>query len=189
MIAKWNLSHRKSREESVKAVNMLACWRARPVFPHGNRDHFRLGLCYRAEEQAVSPTERKSKKKVVVVGSGWAGLGSAHHLCKQVFLNSFFDFLLIFKWALNFVLEFGFRDLMLLFLKVVMNLDGKLSLLALMMLVFVVINDCFLIMLIHFVRNYEFFIVFVLVKKCEVGICLLHYVSIRIFRGNLIVNL
>ncbi|TYJ03570.1 hypothetical protein E1A91_A12G037500v1 [Gossypium mustelinum] len=27
--------------------------------------------------------KKKKKKKVVVVGSGWAGLGAAHHLCKQ----------------------------------------------------------------------------------------------------------
>ncbi|XP_052879091.1 uncharacterized protein LOC108479378 isoform X2 [Gossypium arboreum] len=27
--------------------------------------------------------DKKKKKKVVVVGSGWAGLGAAHHLCKQ----------------------------------------------------------------------------------------------------------
>ncbi|KAH1072419.1 hypothetical protein J1N35_024747 [Gossypium stocksii] len=29
--------------------------------------------------------KKKKKKKVVVVGSGWAGLGAAHHLCKQGF--------------------------------------------------------------------------------------------------------
>ncbi|KAA3462813.1 Phytoene desaturase 3 [Gossypium australe] len=29
--------------------------------------------------------DKKKKKKVVVVGSGWAGLGAAHHLCKQGF--------------------------------------------------------------------------------------------------------
>lgn len=28
--------------------------------------------------------DKKKQKKVVVVGSGWAGLGAAHHLCKQV---------------------------------------------------------------------------------------------------------
>ncbi|KAK4844539.1 hypothetical protein QYF36_021421 [Acer negundo] len=27
--------------------------------------------------------EEKEKKKIVIVGSGWAGLGAAHHLCKQ----------------------------------------------------------------------------------------------------------
>ncbi|RZS25920.1 hypothetical protein BHM03_00059192 [Ensete ventricosum] len=30
-----------------------------------------------------------SRKKVVVVGAGWAGLASAHHLCKQVRTCSF----------------------------------------------------------------------------------------------------
>ncbi|MBA0743137.1 hypothetical protein Gogos_005855 [Gossypium gossypioides] len=29
--------------------------------------------------------DKKKKKRVVVVGSGWAGLGAAHHLCKQGF--------------------------------------------------------------------------------------------------------
>lgn len=28
-------------------------------------------------------SERQNKKKVVIVGSGWAGLAAAHHLCKQ----------------------------------------------------------------------------------------------------------
>lgn len=43
-------------------------------------------LCCRAENQEVPSNEVSSKKKqkVVVVGSGWAGLGAAHHLCKQV---------------------------------------------------------------------------------------------------------
>ncbi|XP_057769215.1 uncharacterized protein LOC130989276 [Salvia miltiorrhiza] len=63
---------------------MLACWRARPVFPHGPTD-LRRGLCCRAEEQAVALTQRPTKKKIVVVGSGWAGLAAAHHLCKQGF--------------------------------------------------------------------------------------------------------
>ncbi|KAH6777073.1 hypothetical protein C2S52_007495 [Perilla frutescens var. hirtella] len=63
---------------------MLACSRARPVFPHGTAD-FRRRLCCRAQEQAIPLTERQNKKKVLVVGSGWAGLGAAHHLCKQGF--------------------------------------------------------------------------------------------------------
>ncbi|PIN19185.1 Amine oxidase [Handroanthus impetiginosus] len=63
---------------------MLACWRARPVFSKGNRD-LRRGFCCRAEDQTVSFTERQNKKKVVIAGSGWAGFGAAHHLCKQGF--------------------------------------------------------------------------------------------------------
>ncbi|KAL8556501.1 hypothetical protein ACS0TY_004083 [Phlomoides rotata] len=57
---------------------MLACWRARPVFSMGDIN-CRRRFCCRAEEQAAPV------KKVVVVGSGWAGLGAAHHLCKQGF--------------------------------------------------------------------------------------------------------
>ncbi|CAA0807720.1 Unknown protein [Striga hermonthica] len=64
---------------------MLACWRARPVFPRVDQCNFRRGLCCRAEDQAVPFTERRNRKKVVIVGSGWAGLGAAHHLCKQGF--------------------------------------------------------------------------------------------------------
>ncbi|KAI3446283.1 hypothetical protein Pfo_002948 [Paulownia fortunei] len=63
---------------------MLACWRALPVFSNGN-SNFRRGFCSRAEDQTVSLNERQNKKKVVIVGSGWAGLGAAHHLCKQGF--------------------------------------------------------------------------------------------------------
>ncbi|GFP89067.1 v-type proton ATPase subunit b2 [Phtheirospermum japonicum] len=63
---------------------MLACCRTRPVFPNGD-GNFRRGFRCRAEDQTVSLTERQSKKKVVIVGSGWAGLGAAHHLCKQGF--------------------------------------------------------------------------------------------------------
>ncbi|KAG8368061.1 hypothetical protein BUALT_Bualt15G0006200 [Buddleja alternifolia] len=63
---------------------MLACWRARPFLSNGH-SNFRRGFCCRAEDQTVSLTERQNKKKVVIVGSGWAGLGAAHHLCKQGF--------------------------------------------------------------------------------------------------------
>ncbi|KAL7118506.1 hypothetical protein ACP275_02G005900 [Erythranthe tilingii] len=65
---------------------MLACWMARPIFPNCI-SNFRTGFCCRAEDQTVSPAEqhKKKKKKVVIVGSGWAGLGAAHHLCKQGF--------------------------------------------------------------------------------------------------------
>jgi hypothetical protein len=40
------------------------------------------------EEDTVTDEEKKQQKnknkKVVVVGAGWAGLGAAHHLTKQV---------------------------------------------------------------------------------------------------------
>lgn len=69
---------------------MLTCWRARPVFPTGS-SNFRGGLCCRAEDPTVNlGDQRQSKKKVLIVGSGWAGLGAAHHLCKQVFLILFY---------------------------------------------------------------------------------------------------
>ncbi|KAK4401372.1 hypothetical protein Sango_0877900 [Sesamum angolense] len=63
---------------------MLASWRARPVLSNGC-GNFRRGFCCRAEDQSVSVTEPQNKRKVVIVGSGWAGLGAAHHLCKQGF--------------------------------------------------------------------------------------------------------
>ncbi|GFP84797.1 hypothetical protein PHJA_000623500 [Phtheirospermum japonicum] len=63
---------------------MLACWRARPVFPNGD-GNFKRGFHCRAEDQTVFLTGRESKKKVVIVGSGWARLDDTHHLCKQGF--------------------------------------------------------------------------------------------------------
>lgn len=44
------------------------------------------GFCCRAENQEPPSNEIsvKKKHKVVVVGSGWAGLAAADHLCKQV---------------------------------------------------------------------------------------------------------
>lgn len=74
----------KIRKESCcryKLRNMLGCCRVLPAFPNHS---FRRGFCCRAEDQQPVYTERQNKKKVVVVGSGWAGLGAANHLCKQV---------------------------------------------------------------------------------------------------------
>lgn len=46
-------------------------------------------FCCRAESPQITgfdaQEQTKKKKKVLVVGSGWAGLGAAHHLCKQGF--------------------------------------------------------------------------------------------------------
>jgi hypothetical protein len=37
-----------------------------------------------AEETVGNGSAHEKRKKVVVVGAGWAGLGAAHHLSKQV---------------------------------------------------------------------------------------------------------
>ncbi|GFS34665.1 hypothetical protein Acr_00g0035250 [Actinidia rufa] len=61
---------------------MLACWRVTPSLSN----EYRRGFCCRAEDQqTVSNGLVRNKKKVLVVGSGWAGLGAAHHLSKQGF--------------------------------------------------------------------------------------------------------
>ncbi|KAJ4715951.1 Phytoene desaturase [Melia azedarach] len=69
---------------------MLAFWRMTPpalCLSNGNRS----GFCCRASslqshENSDQINDRKSKKKkIVIIGSGWAGLGAAHHLCKQGF--------------------------------------------------------------------------------------------------------
>ncbi|KAI9095343.1 hypothetical protein K1719_026377 [Acacia pycnantha] len=41
--------------------------------------------CGAEPQQGSSNSRDSSPKKVVVVGSGWAGLGAAHHLCNQGF--------------------------------------------------------------------------------------------------------
>ncbi|GAB2218068.1 hypothetical protein Droror1_Dr00001285 [Drosera rotundifolia] len=54
----------------------------------------RASFCCRAESNVTTTsepnndliqTQKKDKTRVIVVGSGWAGLGAAHHLCKQGF--------------------------------------------------------------------------------------------------------
>ena len=42
------------------------------------------GWAVRAEAGAAESAAGEERKKVVVVGAGWAGLGAAHHLTKQV---------------------------------------------------------------------------------------------------------
>jgi hypothetical protein len=37
-----------------------------------------------SDSQNAEEEGKRERKKVVVVGAGWAGLGAAHHLCKQV---------------------------------------------------------------------------------------------------------
>lgn len=68
---------------------MLATWRVTlaPCFS-GNR----CGSGFRCRANASQShanggqdNKDKNRKKVVVVGSGWAGLGAANHLCNQGF--------------------------------------------------------------------------------------------------------
>ncbi|PSS21765.1 Lysine-specific histone demethylase [Actinidia chinensis var. chinensis] len=56
---------------------MIACWRVTPSLSN----EYRRGFCW--DQQTVSNGLIQYKKKVLVVGSGWAGLGAAHHLSKQ----------------------------------------------------------------------------------------------------------
>lgn len=68
---------------------MLGIWKISPCFFSIKREGRISGFCCRAEDQQIQPNElqtnkKKKKKKAVVVGSGWAGLAAAHHLCKQV---------------------------------------------------------------------------------------------------------
>lgn len=66
----------------------------------------RIGFCCRASnnngdntkthfngsqnEEDNDKTKEGKKKKIVIVGSGWAALGAAHHLCKQQVLSYIF---------------------------------------------------------------------------------------------------
>ncbi|KAK3006544.1 hypothetical protein RJ639_017699 [Escallonia herrerae] len=62
---------------------MLGCWRGATLAPPCFSTNYRSSaLSCRAEDQE---TQKRKKKKVLVVGSGWAGLGAAHHLSKQGF--------------------------------------------------------------------------------------------------------
>ncbi|KAL3514975.1 hypothetical protein ACH5RR_021877 [Cinchona calisaya] len=64
-------------------------WRFTPCSPITTIKQRNGFYCKVAENQqtdqlsSTSTSERQNKKKVVIVGSGWAGLGAAHHLCKQ----------------------------------------------------------------------------------------------------------
>ncbi|KAI8533198.1 hypothetical protein RHMOL_Rhmol11G0278500 [Rhododendron molle] len=65
---------------------MLACSSVTPTCTSGYRSRF---SCRAEDQQTQNSTglivQNKKKKKVLVVGSGWAGLGAAYHLCKQGF--------------------------------------------------------------------------------------------------------
>ncbi|XP_074275699.1 uncharacterized protein LOC141599557 [Silene latifolia] len=70
---------------------MLSCWKINPYFPlktcyKNNNKIRRLFLCKAENSQSQESVHAKeNRKKVLVVGSGWAGLGAAHHLTKQGF--------------------------------------------------------------------------------------------------------
>ncbi|KAJ4963541.1 hypothetical protein NE237_023480 [Protea cynaroides] len=62
---------------------MGACWMVNSCFTYGTR----IGLRCMASDDALRNhgNQQRNRKKVVVVGSDWAALGAAHHLCKQGF--------------------------------------------------------------------------------------------------------
>ncbi|XP_031260861.1 uncharacterized protein LOC116119044 [Pistacia vera] len=68
---------------------MLASWRATPTLCLSNK--YGSGFCCKATTLQTQGNGDQNggrsfrKKKIVIVGSGWAGLGAAHHLCKQGF--------------------------------------------------------------------------------------------------------
>ncbi|XP_047310407.1 uncharacterized protein LOC124913991 [Impatiens glandulifera] len=59
---------------------MLAYWSTvSPFFSHGQRNRFSC----KSDDLQTPTAVPQPKKRAVVIGSGWAGLGAAHHLCKQ----------------------------------------------------------------------------------------------------------
>ena len=71
---------------------MLACsWSVTSLAPYLSNKRYGTGFCCKAIDlqshangDQDNEIKKKKKKKVVIVGSGWAGLGAAHHLCNQV---------------------------------------------------------------------------------------------------------
>ncbi|XP_054786317.1 uncharacterized protein LOC129292724 isoform X3 [Prosopis cineraria] len=65
---------------------MLACGRIAfpPCLPNARRNP-RLFRCGTETSQGSSIGGYSGKRKAVIVGSGWAGIGAAHHLCNQGF--------------------------------------------------------------------------------------------------------
>lgn len=73
-----NLGGMNSRE-------MIGLMNSRNDRVTGRKDAVILGKAAATTEEIASNGNGTTKrKKVVVVGSGWAGLGAAHHLSKQV---------------------------------------------------------------------------------------------------------
>lgn len=62
---------------------MLGCWRVTSCLSGQLANRFCCGASG-LQTHVNEVQNKKKKKKVVVVGSGWAGLGAAHHLSKQV---------------------------------------------------------------------------------------------------------
>ncbi|KAK6916752.1 Amine oxidase [Dillenia turbinata] len=62
---------------------LASCLGVKPYFSSGTKN----GFCCRASDKQIhiDGLRNNDRKKVVVVGSGWAGLGAAHHLSKQGF--------------------------------------------------------------------------------------------------------
>ncbi|XP_042494355.1 uncharacterized protein LOC122073790 isoform X2 [Macadamia integrifolia] len=61
---------------------MGSYWMVNSCFTYGTR----IGLCCVAADALPNHgNQQRNRKKVLVVGSDWAGLGAAHHLCKQGF--------------------------------------------------------------------------------------------------------
>lgn len=95
LCASWKLN-----DQQLKTVNrgresermLLGCCRfplTSYVFANTRcRDKSRSGLSCKAATRQIHASNgeyNNNKKKVVIVGSGWAGLGAAYHLCNQVF--------------------------------------------------------------------------------------------------------
>ncbi|XP_010531528.1 PREDICTED: uncharacterized protein LOC104807804 [Tarenaya hassleriana] len=77
-----------------KGQEIVMMWCGSLSLAQGPAFNMRLGHCRRLCSRAEAPQNlgdgdsyfaKKNTKKVVVVGSGWAGLGAAHHLCNQGF--------------------------------------------------------------------------------------------------------
>ncbi|XP_065615612.1 uncharacterized protein LOC136061584 isoform X2 [Quercus suber] len=74
---------------------MLACsWSVTSLAPYLSNKRYGTGFSCKAidlqshangDQDNQIKKKKKKKKKVVIVGSGWAGLGAAHHLCNQGF--------------------------------------------------------------------------------------------------------
>lgn len=73
---------------------MLTCWRVTPTTPplqpprlskrHGSSFCYRINALQSPVNGETNKTIEK-RKKVLIVGSGWSGLGAAHHLSNQGF--------------------------------------------------------------------------------------------------------
>ncbi|XP_037495826.1 uncharacterized protein LOC105638513 isoform X3 [Jatropha curcas] len=71
---------------------MLGCWKFPLTIPPSSiNTRYRNGFSCKAETPKIhanngdQSSNDKNNKKVVIVGSGWAGLGAANHLCNQGF--------------------------------------------------------------------------------------------------------